>query len=82
MSVEAVRRIDDAESGIAVRRQGVIAGAWVAFLLAILGFLVIYPILTLLLGALTDTNPVVDRLQHRDRQRATQELDGPDQAAI
>jgi iron(III) transport system permease protein len=33
---------------------------WVALLLAILGFLVIYPVLTLLLGALTDTNPVVD----------------------
>ncbi len=33
---------------------------WVAALLAILGFLVIYPVLTLLLGALTDTNPVVD----------------------
>ena len=31
-----------------------------ALLLAILGFLVIYPILMLLLGALTDTNPVVD----------------------
>src|SRR5712672_2857029 len=36
------------------------AGAWVALLLAILGFLVIYPILTLLVGALTDTNPVVE----------------------
>src|SRR5258708_19856240 len=36
------------------------AGLWVASLLAILGFLVIYPVLTLLLGALTDTNPVVD----------------------
>jgi iron(III) transport system permease protein len=34
--------------------------AWVALLLAILAFLVIYPLLTLLLGALTDTNPVVD----------------------
>src|SRR5436853_1333397 len=33
---------------------------WVALLLAILAFLVIYPVLTLLLGALTDTNPVVD----------------------
>ena len=33
---------------------------WVTLLLAILGFLVIYPVLTLLLGALTDTNPVVD----------------------
>src|SRR6201746_21934 len=36
------------------------SGLWVALLLAILGFLVIYPVLTLLLGALTDTNPVVD----------------------
>src|SRR5437667_11409299 len=33
---------------------------WVASLLAILAFLVIYPVLMLLLGALTDTNPVVD----------------------
>src|SRR5471032_3702115 len=36
------------------------AGLWVALLLAILTFLVIYPVLMLLLGALTDTNPVVD----------------------
>src|SRR5438105_11481081 len=36
------------------------AGAWVLLLLAILTFLVIYPILTLLFGALTDTNPVVE----------------------
>src|SRR5256886_14372958 len=36
------------------------AGSWVGLLLAILGFLVIYPMLTLLLGALTDTNPVVE----------------------
>ena len=41
-------------------RRRVLAGLWVALLLAILGFLVIYPLLTLLLGALTDTNPVVD----------------------
>src|SRR4051812_21284804 len=33
---------------------------WVTLLLAILGFLVIYPILMLLLGALTDTNPVIE----------------------
>src|SRR4029078_12193697 len=33
---------------------------WVALLLAILGFLVVYPVLMLLLGALTDTNPVID----------------------
>src|SRR5882724_10308944 len=36
------------------------ASAWVALLLAILGFLVIYPLLVLLVGALTDTNPVVE----------------------
>ena len=34
--------------------------AWVLSLLAILTFLVVYPLLTLLLGALTDTNPVVE----------------------
>jgi iron(III) transport system permease protein len=42
------------------RRRNVMAGAWVLLLLAILTFLVIYPILTLLLGALTDTNPVIE----------------------
>jgi iron(III) transport system permease protein len=42
------------------RRRNVMAGVWVLLLLAILTFLVIYPILTLLLGALTDTNPVVE----------------------
>jgi iron(III) transport system permease protein len=41
-------------------RQRFWAGAWVALLLAILGFLVIYPILLLLIGAFTDTNPVVE----------------------
>jgi iron(III) transport system permease protein len=54
------RRIEAARSGIEGKRRGVMAGAWVALLLLILGFLVIYPVLTLLLGALTDTNPVVD----------------------
>src|SRR5207245_10885443 len=44
------------------RRGPVWLGLWVTLLLAILGFLVIYPILMLLLGALTDTNPVVDGL--------------------
>ena len=34
--------------------------AWSALLLAILGFLVIYPIGMLLLGTLTDSNPVTD----------------------
>src|ERR1700710_630040 len=41
-------------------RRGLLAHLWVALLLAILAFLVIYPLPTLLLGALTDTNPVVD----------------------
>src|ERR1700686_5089097 len=43
-------------------RGRLFAGLWVAALLAVLGFLVIYPVLTLLLGALTDTNPVVEGL--------------------
>src|SRR6201990_3716265 len=46
-------------------RRGVLAKVWVALLLAILGFLVIYPVLTLLLGALTDTNPVVEGVSLR-----------------
>jgi iron(III) transport system permease protein len=54
------RGIEAARSGVEGKRRGTLAGVWVAFLLAILGFLVIYPVLTLLLGALTDTNPVVD----------------------
>jgi len=56
------RRIEVAQSGIEGRRRGWLAGVWIAFLLAILAFLVIYPVLTLLVGALTDTNPVVDGL--------------------
>ena len=59
------RRIEAAQSGVEGRRRGAIAGAWVALLLAILGFLVVYPVLTLLLGALTDTNPVVEGLSLR-----------------
>jgi len=56
------RRIEAARSGVEGKRRGMAAGVWVVFLLAILGFLVVYPVLTLLLGALTDTNPVVDGL--------------------
>ena len=56
------RHVEAAQSGVEGRRNGLIAGVWVASLLAILGFLVVYPVLTLLLGALTDTNPVVDGL--------------------
>jgi iron(III) transport system permease protein len=57
---QAGRRTEVTRSGYEdiCRRAG--ASLWVALLLAILGFLVIYPVLTLLLGALTDTNPVVD----------------------
>src|SRR5260370_9312424 len=54
------RRIEVRRSGVEDIRRRVMAGSWVALLLAILSFLVIYPLLTLLLGALTDTNPVVD----------------------
>jgi iron(III) transport system permease protein len=59
------RRIEAAQSGVEGKRRDMAVGVWVAFLLAILGFLVIYPVLTLLLGALTDTNPVVDGLSLR-----------------
>lgn len=48
------------QEGRAGKRRNVLSGAWVLLLLAILTFLVIYPLLTLLLGALTDTNPVVE----------------------
>jgi iron(III) transport system permease protein len=48
------------QEGRAGKRRNVLAGAWVLLLLAILTFLVIYPLLTLLLGALTDTNPVIE----------------------
>jgi iron(III) transport system permease protein len=46
-------------------RRGALAKVWVTLLLAILGFLVIYPVLTLLLGALTDTNPIVEGVNLR-----------------
>jgi iron(III) transport system permease protein len=49
--------VQDTDAG---RRRGVLTAAWVLSLLAILAFLVVYPLLTLLLGALTDTNPVVE----------------------
>ena len=55
-------RIEAVWSGVDGQRRRMMACLWVASLLAILGFLVIYPVLTLLLGALTDTNPVVEGL--------------------
>jgi iron(III) transport system permease protein len=41
-------------------RRHAASGLWALLLLAILTFLVVYPVLMLLLGALTDTNPVID----------------------
>src|SRR5947209_15022147 len=46
--------------GVEGVRRHVAEALWVALLLAILAFLVVYPVLMLLLGALTDTNPVID----------------------
>jgi len=57
---QASRRSEVMRSASEGTRRRVWANLWVVLLLAILGFLVIYPILMLLLGALTDTNPVVD----------------------
>jgi iron(III) transport system permease protein len=47
-----------ARSDAQVRRLG--RAAWIAMLLAVLTFLVLYPLFMLLLGALSDTNPVID----------------------
>ncbi len=60
MSVQASGRIEVTRSAGEGIREPIFAYLWVAALLATLGFLVIYPVLTLLLGALTDTNPVVE----------------------
>src|ERR1044072_6523804 len=58
--------IEVTRSRVEGARRGALGKIWVALLVAILGFLVIYPVLTLLLGALTDTNPVVDGLNLRN----------------
>jgi iron(III) transport system permease protein len=60
---QADRRSDFTRGANEGLRQRVWAGAWVALLLAILAFLVIYPMLLLLVGALTDVNPVVEGIQ-------------------
>jgi len=57
---QASGRTEVTRSGVEGTRRRLLSRLWVALLLAILAFLVIYPVLTLLLGALTDTNPVVD----------------------
>jgi iron(III) transport system permease protein len=61
----ASRRSEVTRSASEGKRGHAWGGLWVTFLLAILGFLVIYPILMLLLGALTDTNPVVEGISLR-----------------
>jgi iron(III) transport system permease protein len=60
LSVQAVGRTEVTRGAFEGVRERMLTGLWVSALLAILVFLVIYPILMLLLGALTDTNPVVD----------------------
>jgi iron(III) transport system permease protein len=57
---QASWRTDIMRDGVDGVRRQLAEGLWAALLLAILAFLVIYPMLMLLLGALTDTNPVID----------------------
>src|SRR3982074_789431 len=57
---QAGLRTNTLRDGIGGMRRRAAEGLWVALLLAILAFLVVYPVLMLLLGALTDTNPVID----------------------
>ncbi|MBI5318144.1 MAG: iron ABC transporter permease [Bradyrhizobium sp.] len=63
MNGQADRRSEVTRGASEGIRQRVWAGAWVALLLAVLAFLVIYPMLLLLVGALTDVNPVVEGIQ-------------------
>ena len=65
MDGQASRRGEVMRSASEGMRRRVWANLWVVLLLVILGFLVIYPILMLLLGALTDTNPVVEGISLR-----------------
>ena len=57
---QAGLRTEPMRDGVDGMRRRAAEGLWVALLLAILAFLVVYPVLMLLLGALTDTNPVID----------------------
>jgi iron(III) transport system permease protein len=52
--------VDSREADRAARWRAVLRWAWSGGLLAILTFLVLYPIAMLLLGAITNANPVVD----------------------
>ena len=55
MNGQPGRRTEVRRSGVEDIHRRVWPVLWVALLPAILDFLVIYPVLTLLLGALTDT---------------------------
>ncbi len=53
-------RLGATRAGIDARGRRIAGWGWVALLFAILAFLVIYPVAMLVIGALTDANPVVD----------------------
>lgn len=59
MTAEAVSPTAD-RAGRSLALARLAGGGWVTALLCVLTFLVIYPVAMLLLGALTDTNPVVN----------------------
>ena len=65
MDAQVSRRSEVMRSASEGTRRRAWAGLWVVLLLAILGFLVIYPVMMLLLGALTDTNPVIEGISLR-----------------
>jgi iron(III) transport system permease protein len=65
LDAQVSRRSDVMRSASEGTRRRAWAGLWVVLLLAIHGFLVIYPIMMLLLGALTDTNPVIEGISLR-----------------
>ena len=60
MKAEAVATAVPPQTGIRTLHPRLAGWLWSGLLLAILAFLVIYPVAMLLLGALTSTNPVVD----------------------
>ena len=61
MTAEAAALAAPAAKAERGARLGAVAGyVWSGALLALLGLLVLYPVAMLLLGALTNTNPVVD----------------------
>ena len=61
MTAEAAALAAPAAKTKRAAQLGAVAGyAWSGALLALLGLLVLYPVAMLLLGALTNTNPVVD----------------------